>query len=919
MTLRDRTCHICASTIKDFYKYNRLFLFQNFQSIIMKRFNSNPGSSSSAQSSIIAGNICDIPTRVDSISDEDETASDDNWEEKEEISIDINDTYTATKDEVAMADKLLYEIFGVNLISVLVKLVIAGAVLPREFAVQSIAYMCQAKVRGKSGVRYLRSWGLFWASVRNIVKSRGIVPFLDHFTVPSKSQLVKYKQDAISLCGLDKSSIGKPGLQKSSIELWVNAKTKESKGQLIAVSACMDGKKIAVSSSDDATEDMGGESKEASNIILGESCDKIIKLLRQNDRRSFFTLYDQLSEISQEITNKRHGCLVLEALHTKRLDKNPNMLKYIHILKSKAVVGKEILENISSIQGQVITRIAEMRSSSHLLPKDGEVNIRSQKNFQQLDLLSSENETTNLFLINKNAKNEHLLEIRWDSIKADVVETYKLSRQSLSSKRLLELCHLKSEQVFIACGLGGARPVQEMKSIYKQSHSFPSNLNMPEQMDRNILATFTSVMAPMTFGNNLIIKESGIHVENGVCSVPDLLVCNQDGDIQYSVQSVTASTHVFNIDLETVAHMVVDSFLSGARKGSLALQCDGTLMVVICVPSDTQLAKEMIAFCASYISANKAPTKRSKEMVAKQKQLKESLSALKERVMIIGNYPMVGERAVLDMSITRTFDLISEKLVKVLEDRWRFLAKEARELIAVNISDMSGNPSDSPHTLLAATYLSSNSLKVVGAKCLKDVIELLEERNCACLNIGVDGESLHFATSLPDGTPGTELSLAKATLRQLQSFTKESLVKMVSKNSSINIKYGQGEIAEEEMAEPLLEASVDNLEDGLALVQEGETLDANVTLEDIETMLSSDETSGDESRESKLKSYKVSELRMICLKHIFPQVKKQWLIKNMGQEKIEVFDENSKIHFILSNVFPRTSHGYFRQGSSKYH
>jgi hypothetical protein len=47
------------------------------------------------------------------------------------------------------------------------------------------------------------------------------------------------------------------------------------------------------------------------------------------------------------------------------------------------------------------------------------------------------------------------------------------------------------------------------------------------------------------------------------------------------------------------------------------------------------------------------------------------------------------------------------------------MAKQARELIVCNVSDMSGIPSNLPHTILAGSFLSSASLKVV-IKCCVD-------------------------------------------------------------------------------------------------------------------------------------------------------------------------------------------------------
>ena len=889
----------------------------------MKRFNSNP---SSTQSSILAGNIQNYSSRVESVASlsDDEGLDDVRFPEEDEPLVDLNMVDgTASEDEIKRADKLLYDMFGVNVISLLCKLILVGQIHPDSFVVQSLAYKCQLLVRGKTGVRYKKTWGLFWAGCRNIIKSRGIIPFLDHFQVPSQSQLVKYKRDAMTLCGLEKSTIGRPGLQLSSTELWVNAKSKESQGQPLAVSVCMDGKKIAVSSSEDATEDMGGigqfPTKEAADIEFDDILATMGSLLKQNDRKSLFTFYDHLSSSSQEIVAKMYALQVLESTNTKKLEKNPNLSKYVHVLKSKGLAGQELLYSFCNIQRHVIEKIADQRNASHLLPQNEIVLLQKQDNFMALESMDVKDDEGNIFVINQMAVNEHLLEINWTNLKAKLKETWKLSRQSKSFKQLLELCYLSSDQAFSACGLENARPVQDMKSIYKQSHTFPSTLKPPVTIDPNVVETFCAIMAPMTFGVNFNIKESGIHVKDGTCSIPDLLVINQENEIEYNVKAKESASHIFNIDLETVAHMVVDSFIVGSRKGALLLQNNVSSLVVSCVPPDHELARSILAFCDSYISAGKCITKRTKEMMSKQQQLKNALISVKERATIIGSYPMISTSTIESLelenqktSLSRTN--LAKILGEVMHGKKRFLAKEARELVAINLTDLSGNPSDSPHTLLAATFLSSSSLKVVGEKCLKEVIEMVEKKNCVCVNVGVDGESIHLATRLPDGTPGTELALARTTLKQLQSFTKESLIKMISRNSLIDIRCKETGVEDgNELEEPIIEDLVANLEDTLTLVHEDQEVDTSFTLEDIETMLGSDLTNVNPKREAELKSYKVGDLRMIGLRHIFPQLKKQWMIRNMGHETISIFcKDGQKVEHSSSTVFKKTGKGFFR-------
>ena len=128
-----------------------------------------------------------------------------------------------------------------------------------------------------------------------------------------------------------------------------------------------------------------------------------------------------------------------------------------------------------------------------------------------------------------------------------------------------------------------------------------------------------------------------------------------------------------------------------------------------------------------------------------------------------------------------------KKELKSFLDRSRaFLSKEARELVVVNASDMSGSVSKLPHTLLAATYLTGSSLKLIIHDCFASAIDFIEKQGVEVLNLGVDGESLHLATSLADGTPGTDLALAKEMMKRLKTFSKTDMVRLVSENLNMD-------------------------------------------------------------------------------------------------------------------------------------
>jgi len=239
---------------------------------------------------------------------------------------------------------------------------------------------------------------MFWAATRNLIKTRGLVPFYDHFVVPSKSQLVKFKARILKLCGLDKSKMGKPGIQTSVLDLWLNSKSKENPGKLIAVSLNMDAKKIAVTPGEEGSEDMGENAKlKLKEVSQTDEIKSITKLINVGSREALFSLYDQFSSYSQEISMKQHASNVLLDMNKKRLQRNPSLSKYIYILKTQISSGTEILQSLSSLQCKVIYLIAKLRNAGHLLPKC-EIELNHQENYSSLHDVTEEADRTNLLL-----------------------------------------------------------------------------------------------------------------------------------------------------------------------------------------------------------------------------------------------------------------------------------------------------------------------------------------------------------------------------------------------------------------------------------------------------------------------------------------------------------------------------------------
>ena len=895
----------------------------------MKRFNSDPyhreGTAVDHQSSILGGNLNEVIASVDSLSDEEDFDQEEllfSQNKSCEAASDevISQNATCTEEEFRKADSILFDIFGINLVSVFVKLLLSGKILPKEFVVQGLAYRCQSLVRGISGVRYQKEWGLFWAACRTIVKTRGLICFRDHFCVPSMSQLVKFKKDILKMCGLEESSIGKSGLHSQSTDLWINSKSKELDGATLALSVSIDGKKISVTK--EGTEDMGGiesyMSKDGETELLEKEIMQMTELLKTSSRQSLFNLYDMLSSTSQEVISKVSGLKILETTNLKRLEKNPTMSKYIHVLRCQIENGGKLVEQVCDVQSSVVQLMAEKRNSSHLLPKQTtNFLLPSQANYVGLEVLSLSTNNKIISRIEMSVKTKSLLDVPWSTLQHQVGDLFNISRESGASKKLLELCYLSSEQIFLACGLGSERPVQDMKNIYTQSHSFPSTLKLSKSSDSNIVGSLCATMAPMTFGTNCVIKESGLHIRKGICSAPDQMLFTGGDNLEFTTLICTGRVNIFDVDLQTIAQCCVDSFICGSRKGCIVLQYSDQALVAVNVPPNNSLAEDMLSLCESYVRAVKCLSRRSKEMIAKQELVKTTLKGMKENLKILGSYPLFDKFKSLDTDESRRKVPISPTILRqLMQNKKNFLAKQARELVAINLSEMSGNASDAPHTVLAATFLSSTSLKTIGEKCLNEVIKMVEVKNCKCLNIGVDGESLHLASNLPDGTPGTELSLAKTILKKLQSINKENLMKIVQDNHSIAIDDVPVQEEEEDMEEQIVEENMlANMEESLAAVQDSHKQDDSFSLEEIEDMLKFESifNFANDRRDEEIKKLTVAELRIVCLKYILPRIKRKWLLKNIGHEKITVFfPDGNKLDYSPCNVFHKSSEGIFR-------
>ena len=202
------------------------------------------------------------------------------------------------------------------------------------------------------------------------------------------------------------------------------------------------------------------------------------------------------------------------------------LAKYIYVLKNQLSAGGKIVKNMKELQSQIIAVIADKRNCRNLVPVKGTVDLGSQGNFRSLTNIIQEDEDLNLGCI-KHAGNNELIKLPWsDLIPRLTMKPEQFKRNTRTFASLHNACYLSSDQIHLSCGMGKSTPVQDMKNAWTRAHSKVLNNAVPSESSRALVATFCSNIAPMIFGKNCIIAESGIHIKNGVCASPDLLVMN---------------------------------------------------------------------------------------------------------------------------------------------------------------------------------------------------------------------------------------------------------------------------------------------------------------------------------------------------------------------------------------------------------
>ena len=778
---------------------------------------------------------------------------------------------------------------------------------------------------------------MFWAATRNIVRSRGLVSFRDHFCVPAASQLAKYQKQIVEICGLKNDSVGRPGIQSKTAELWVNSKSIEAGSQPLCTSVSMDAKKISVT--DSGLEDLAGlgnsRTNEQETEMFKTEMAQMEALIQQDDRQGIYTVFDSITLRSQQLTTRIVAIEELLRKNNKLLNKNPLLSKYIYVLNNQLASGKKIMNGVKDVQSQVISVMAEKRNCKDLIPVNGTVHLDSQENFHPLSNLSNVEEEKNLGLIVLGNTNG-ILEIAWPSLLLELTrKSDQFGRNTQTFTQLLSVCYLSTEQLHTSCGLGNSTPLLDMKNAWSRAHSVynTSNIPVPVQSSPTLIATFCSSIAVMLFGKNCTVSESGIHIRNGICATPDLIVQNSDGKVDYTVRIVECPNNIFQLTRDVLVTSLADSYICGSEKGSIAILHSDQTCVAVHIPTDHTLVQRMLVLVDSYIKLERCIGRRNSAMLTGIKEIQKILLAVMGKVTILGCYPVVETVSNIGQ-IERTHFKASisiSSLRSFMNETRSFLSKKAKELVALNISDLSGNTSKTPHTILGATYLTSASLKLVGRQCLDEVCEMLDSNGAKVLNIGVDGESLHLASILPNGSPGTLQTLIKHLHDKLRAVKKERLVELVVVNPEIDLSEDFAVVDDDdddriddlEIYSENEDQITEDLLDSAALIENGMDELNNYTNEDVENMLVSNSHQVNlktkNLRKNAVKELNLAQLRMLCLKHIIPKAKQIWLLTSLGMDSFHIhLDDGEVLKYTPNTVFEQIENKFFRTISFDY-
>ena len=81
--------------------------------------------------------------------------------------------------------------------------------------------------------------------------------------------------------------------------------------------------------------------------------------------------------------------------------------------------------------------------------------------------------------------------------------------------------------------------------------------------------TFVTRFAPMTFGNNLSIREAGVYINKYVLSIPELIIFDTDNEVVYCARFVKVECNIFEMTKEMYVRAISTVLGCNAERGCL--------------------------------------------------------------------------------------------------------------------------------------------------------------------------------------------------------------------------------------------------------------------------------------------------------------------------------------------------------------
>ena len=597
----------------------------------------------SQNSDILAGNLDQV---FSFSSDESDDSSDESLENRS-VFVDAPDL---TNVDLRKVDEIIHEKLGIrNTMKHFIAIVLSGELSVTDILVQALVYRVRILSQGKRSVRFSDSYGMFWAGVRNIVKTRGLVVFREHFPIPTCLSTMKKK--VIQKCQLDPISLGKSGLQKQNIEIWIKSKQTEIAPKQLCVSIAADAKKISAST--EGQEDLsglGGRETTSDEWKRHESNKKdLLCLLKTVDinRQSCYAIYDKLTTETAQIVSKLECIDKLRDRNSKLLLKNPSLAKYIYVLEEQMKEGTSLLVKAQSVQQALIYIVSRSRKcvDFFMASKSSVLDLGSQPNYycvstHSLDMKLCEDVKG---CISSGTKR---IDVDWEILNPRIsVPPNLVGLESKSCEILLSLCYLRDDDFFQACGLRKQRPVADMRDIYNHAWSQPEVVSIQEPLDCTVRASFLTNFSIMSFGRNRVTRDGGLFIDNGICSLANLVILSdpETNDIEYTVKAFNVESQPFIFSEDQLVSALACATIANVQKGCLLVLHSRLLCVVFEIQRNDVIVGKMKNLIQSYVRNKHNITKRTKEMISLSLDIQVSLESIAKQVTTIGSYPYFGE------------------------------------------------------------------------------------------------------------------------------------------------------------------------------------------------------------------------------------------------------------------------------------